>query len=700
MNRSLPFSIAAFFIGLAAIVWVGIGYIGTNTLALVMTLLIGAFYVVGALELRRFHAATGSLARAVAEDSSAPPASVSEWLAPVHPSLRNPVRLRIEGERVGLPGPALTPYLTGLLVLLGMLGTFLGMVVTLHGTGIALESAADIQAIRSSLAEPVKGLGLAFGTSLAGVAASAMLGLMSALCRKDRVQAAQALDARIATQLRGFSLAHQREESFRLLQRQGEAMPALVESLQAMMATMERHHLALNERLAAGQDAFHSKAEAVYAGLASSVGRSLNESLIESARAASATIQPVVEATMAGIVRETASLHDTIGHNVQKQLDGLSSRFEASTATVADIWKAAGDDHRRSGEALSADLRTTLEGFAVTFEQRSASLVDGVSARLDSTVDGLATRWGQALEAHERTSEKLTGDTQRALEAAAATFEQHSASLIGTVGTAHGELQTQLAERDAQRLSAWTQALEGMASALQQEWQQAGANTARQQEAICETLASTARDISAQTEAHASNTIAEIARLMQAAAEAPRAAAEVIAELRQKLSDSMVRDNAMLDERSRILGTLETLLGAVNHASTEQRSAIDALVNTSADLLERVGTQFTDKVSAEAEKMSGAAAEVTGSAHEVASLGEAFGQAVQRFSDSNDKLGAQLERIEGALGKSMARSDEQLAYYVAQAREVIELSTLSQKQIVEDLQHLASAQRALAGSEA
>ena len=35
------------------------------------------------------------------------------------------------GFPAGLPGPALTPYLVGLLVMLGMLGTFLGMVVTL-----------------------------------------------------------------------------------------------------------------------------------------------------------------------------------------------------------------------------------------------------------------------------------------------------------------------------------------------------------------------------------------------------------------------------------------------------------------------------------------------------------------------------------------------------------------------------------------
>ena len=90
---------------------------------------------------------------------------------------------------------------------------------------------------------------------------------------------------------------------------------------------------------------------------------------------------------------------------------------------------------------------------------------------------------------------------------------------------------------------------------------------------------------------------------------------------------------------------------------------------------------------------------MTGSAVEVASLGEAFGAAVHLFGESNDKLVAHLQRIESALDKSLTRSDEQLAYYVAQAREVIDLSMLSQKQILEDLQRLGD-QRALAGTEA
>lgn len=49
-------------------------------------------------------------------------------------------------------------------------------------------------------------------TSVAGVASSAMLGLMSALSRRERLLTAQLLDTQIGTVLRGFSLTHQRQE--------------------------------------------------------------------------------------------------------------------------------------------------------------------------------------------------------------------------------------------------------------------------------------------------------------------------------------------------------------------------------------------------------------------------------------------------------------------------------------------------------
>ncbi|TKC79898.1 DUF802 domain-containing protein [Trinickia terrae] len=691
------FHLVVFLAGLAAVCWIGAGYLVTNPLALAVTLLIGACYVAGALELRRYQQATSTLARAVAE-LSAPPAKLGVWLDQLHPSLRSPVLLRIEGERAALPGPALTPYLVGLLVLLGMLGTLLGMVGTLRGTGAALQSASDLEAIRASLAAPLRGLGFAFGTSIAGVATSAMLGLLSALCRRERLQAAQALDAKIATALRTHSHAHQREETFKLLQRQAEAMPALVDRLQTMTTAIERQSLALNERHIASQQAFIEKTEAAYLRLASAMGQSLKESAEQSARAAGAALQPAMEATMAGLARETAALHDTVTHAVEQQLSGLSTGFETAATNVAEIWKQALAGHQQSSEALAQHLHASLDRFTATFEQRSASLLDGVSARLETTAGSVSEAWREALSKQERAGEKLAADNQHALATAAAAFEQHSASLLRTMEQSHADLQTELASRDEHRLAAWNESIASMSATLRHEWAETSAQSASRQQEICDTLERTARDISAQTQAHAGDTIAEISRLVEAASEAPKAAADVIAELRQKLSDSMARDTAILAERSRLLETIETLLGAVNHASTEQRSAIDALVATSADLLDRVGTRFTDKVEAETQNLGAIAAQVTGSAVEVASLGEAFGAAVQLFGESNDKLVAHLQRIETALDKSLARSDEQLAYYVAQAREVIDLSTMSQKQIVEELHRVA--QRTAAGAEA
>ena len=817
MNRFLP--LTAFVAGLASVGWVGASYFGHNHLALAVTLVIGAFYLMGALELRRYQQATDSLNVAVAALHEPPPA-LAAWLDRLHPSLRNAVRLRVEGERVGLPGPALTPYLAGFLVLVGMLGTFVGMVVTLNGTGVALESATDLAAVRASLAAPVKGLGVAFGTSLAGIATSAMLGLLSALCRRERLHAGQLLDTRVATTLRGFSQAHQREEGFRLLQRQAEVMPALAERLQAMMESMERQSQALHERLASGQDGFHRSTETAYAGLASALDRSLKDSLSESARLAGAAIQPAVEATMAGVAREASALHTSVAHSVQQQLDQLAQRFAASTDGIAQTWSTALAEQRRRQQELDHGLRVTLDGFSQTFAQRSATLVDDIATRLADTTGGLAERWQEALAQHARTSDALASGTQQALATTAAQFDQHAATLLQTVEQAHATLQAQMDARDSQRLVAWDHALAaqqstqqalahatrddlrqaaaefaqrshdlvngmqgahatqetnaarrdadrlhawsealmrheqaalalggeartalaetaqgftalaaGLHRSLEQahadlqaqagtrnaeqlaawdarlqavaaeqraQWEQASAHALAQQQRICATLAETAATMARQSEQQAGATVAEIGRLVDAAAQAPRAAAEVIAELRDKLTDSMARDHAMLDERTRMLETLNTLLDAVNHASTEQRAAIDALVGASAQVLERVGTQFTQQVQSGTGQLAEVAAQLGTGAAEVASLGESFGFAVQLFSQSNEKLGTQLQRIEAALGQSMQRSDEQLAYYVAQAREVIDLSIMSQKQIVDDLQQIARNQAAVA----
>ncbi|HDR8997926.1 TPA: DUF802 domain-containing protein, partial [Burkholderia vietnamiensis] len=443
MSR-IRLDLVVFIAGLLAVGWIGAGYVASNPLAAAVTLLIGACYVAGAWELQRYRQATATLTRAVA-GLTEPPATLDTWLDTLHPGLRGAVRARVEGARVALPGPALTPYLVGLLVLLGMLGTLLGMVVTLKGTGAALESATDLDAIRASLIAPVKGLGFAFGTSIAGVATSAMLGLLSALVRRERIEAAQLLDAKIATTLRVHSSAHQRDESFRLLQRQADVMPALVDRLHTMMTALDARSAALHDRQIESQHAFFERTEGAYAGLAANVGDALKESAAESARVAGAALQPVVAATMTGLAQEMAALRDTVTGAVQRQLDALAGGFEQTTADVTAAWGRALDEQRRAGDAVAQQLQTTLGRFTDTFAQRSSDLLDGVATRLESTEDRLSDAWRDALAQQQQVGDALADRHARALGEAAATFERHSAATLVAMRDAHAGLQTQLA---------------------------------------------------------------------------------------------------------------------------------------------------------------------------------------------------------------------------------------------------------------
>ncbi|QND80867.1 DUF802 domain-containing protein [Pseudoxanthomonas mexicana] len=688
-----PFSTALFLAGLAIVGWIGVGYVGTHALGVVVTLVIGACYVAGAVELQRYRQATASLARAL--DDTAPAGnSLQAWLAPLHPSLRQAVRLRVEGERVALPAPSLTPYLVGLLVLLGMLGTLLGMMVTLRGTGLALEGATDIDAIRGSLAAPVKGLGFAFGTSIAGVAASAILGLLSALSRRERVLVAQRLDDAIATSLHVHSQSFQREQSFRLLQQQAALMPELVERLQAMVAGIERQTTDAAAQQAVRQESFHARTEAAQAELASTLVATMQAGVDSSAHAVGAALQPVVEATLAGVAREAGALQQTVGNAVQQQLEALTAGFGTATTAAAAAWQAALARQQDAHDALVARLEDHAQRQATQFDQRSQAWLDAAAGQLEHTATTLAEGWSQALSQQASTADGIATRHADALSAVGADFRTQATALVEAVDASHASLQRTLAEQDDARLAAWAEQLATMSATLRGDWERTAAEAARLQQDICDALARSANDITAQAQAHAQQTIAEISQLVQVASEAPRAAADVVAELRQKLSDSMVRDTALLEERTQMMGTLQTLLDAVNHASTEQRTAIDALVATSADLLERVGTRFTDHVQAETGKLEHVAAQVAAGATEVAGLGDALGSVVERFGQTNDALLERLQAIEGALERSLVRSDEQLAYYVAQAREVVDLSLCAQRQITVDLQRLAGADAA------
>ena len=150
---------------------------------------------------------------------------------------------------------------------------------------------------------------------------------------------------------------------------------------------------------------------------------------------------------------------------------------------------------------------------------------------------------------------------------------------------------------------------------------------------------------------------APLARLIEVSSQAPQAAAEVIAELRQRINDSMARDNQLLQERAEIL-----------------------------DQISKVSHTFGLQVQEQGRQMEGLASQLHQSALDVASLAQTFGGAVDVLHQTQNNTLAQLQDLQTALTQATQRGDEQLAYYIAQARELIELSLSAQQPLLEALE--------------
>jgi hypothetical protein len=76
-------------------------------------------------------------------------------------------------------------YMTGLLVFLGLLGTFWGLIVTVSSVGgvintlkVGGDSQAVFDSLREGLAAPLSGMGISFSSSLFGLAGSLVLGFL------------------------------------------------------------------------------------------------------------------------------------------------------------------------------------------------------------------------------------------------------------------------------------------------------------------------------------------------------------------------------------------------------------------------------------------------------------------------------------------------------------------------------------------
>ncbi|MBY0466750.1 MAG: DUF802 domain-containing protein, partial [Burkholderiales bacterium] len=436
-------------------------------------------------------------------------------------------------------------------------------------------------------------------------------------------------------------------------------------------------------------------------------------SLAASARIAGDSLQPIVESAMTRMARDAHTLHQQFQQTADAHLHGLSDQFAATATQVSATWLQALGQQTLAHDALVNRLDGSLAQFNTHFDQRADAWLAGTAQAADQAQQAQQAA-DQARQAAWSTSmASWMGTMQQAWQEASEQNLAQQQAICQTLTRTAAEMAENTIQKDAQRFiqiesllqnseelvrtrieneTRWVQAHEDRMAQLTALWHTTTgalrADEAQRGQAAVDRLGELQAALGSQLATLGAALEAPMTRLMQTAAEVPQAAAGMMAELRQEMTRLTERDNMAFDERRDIMGQIGALLHTLNHASGEQRAAVDALVASATAVLTQASERFAHTLATHADKADNVAAHVNATAIELASLGEAFHHGVQLFSASNEKLVEGLERIEGAMKQATARSDEQLAYYVAQAREVIDLSITSQQGIVDDLRRL------------
>ncbi|TVQ37424.1 MAG: flagellar motor protein MotA [Geminicoccaceae bacterium] len=124
-------------------------------------------------------------------------------------------------------------YLTGLLIFLGLLGTFWGLLLTISavaeviaGLSVSVDTVATFSELQDGLAAPLSGMGIAFSSSLFGLAGSLVLGFLDLQANRAQNEFFDDLEEWLSslTRLSGGPLALDGGDA-------GRAMPTYVQAL-------------------------------------------------------------------------------------------------------------------------------------------------------------------------------------------------------------------------------------------------------------------------------------------------------------------------------------------------------------------------------------------------------------------------------------------------------------------------------------
>lgn len=688
------------FTGLGALAVVALAakfYVAIDPVAFGITLVMGGAIVAALVELvartRHLTELWGALrdlrlrAASRKEDKSdllAREAAAEDLLATASPDLAGFLRATVERMAPPTTQAVFTPYIVGLLIALGLLGTCLGLLDTVGGARDALLASGDVDALRNGLARPMQGLMRSFGTTAAGVASSVMLGLSLVFVRRLHGQFFADVHRFSAQYLAVLTPTRRQLTALAALAEQGRSLPAAATALSTSVDALQK----LSSQM---RDDMQRTSQAMTQQMGAAVAKMTAET--------NDRILPEIKRTLEGVASETTAHMAELRQHLSTEADqrrGWETKATERMQMLADENLARTKALISSWEKSSAQLLSTNESqfekllaarndaderWLEKRDKAESDLLGFLQNRFDVALDKMESQWRERNEEVSATFEARIEREQAVLDALAqAALKQQEAEseLLLKVEARVSEV----VEAEKVRAEALHAQAKGMASELEQASQllqaqvrEAADMDARRGEQL-DTLVGSFGETVGRIQATAEK---QLDALTEFASSTDERAQDTLARTDQRFTTLVETVQASMAEQQARLGNFERQLADLHAQSVEALG--EKLVAQARDL--SAGLEATSSVLKEAADL------VLAGGAEMTSVAEMFADAVDRQREGAKQWFENLGAVEHAVeAHGREAAVDMLSRYLTRSHELFDSQLKFQRALFEQVQDL------------
>lgn len=348
---------------------------------------------------------------------------------------------------------------SGVVVLLGLMGTFFGLMLSINAAGGAIDSNATSETtlgIIQNIFASMKGI---FGSSLCGLFAALILNAIYATYESDHEKLIAELDAFTLFYLIPKTVSEKDEatvEIRKLIDTVKASDAARAADFRGMIEASKSAEISRTESLAQSIAGLQSAEEKTLTNLSNAQ----QQNLLELQKMFADGILKAGEKAVADL------------ENAQKvALDSMQTAVQKLAADFVSVQKNAAEGILESGKNATAELRDSLsqvtaglseemqklstsvrsiesgvvEGLEKEISNLSASVADSISLHLDKQISNSSEQWNALMESLKTSTEQVAAAEQKGLEVLRSVAEEVASkandSTVGLSNTVTGEIE-------------------------------------------------------------------------------------------------------------------------------------------------------------------------------------------------------------------------------------------------------------------